>query len=1175
MARIPGGIDRQEDTDTGSSDNGDDDTGSESRPPGGIGGPDEEDTMPEPEPEPSGGGGSRRPGGIDEQDSGGTSGGGGSGQSRPPGGIGGPDDTDGSGGTGGSRPPEPEPQPDEPTTGDGTGEESRPPGEIGGPGDSEQDGTGGPAESRPPEPVPGDGELAPPEEGEESRPPGDIGGPQPPAEEVIDFPGMGGGETEQPPGELSQPEQGLETQAEDAFIREQAEQFEADFLSGQSQFEEKDVRVTRNGDTFGLELTRSGREVATADQFGLTEEDITVFDGRVFPDTETAEQQFAIQDIESQIESEFPDAESFSIAAEGDAFEVSVTTAEGGTETFTLAPGGTIGPGDVAGTPVGESRGPVGPFAEGVGPFESRPPGSLTQTARQQATADIISQIEAETGAELAEGDVTVERVTEDGETRFQGTLTESGQTKVEVATGQRPEGAEAFRTATESGGFLTEEREARLAERSAEFQETASDIGEGVVDFFDIDIGAAEDTGFVGPGGRSPQQRTFEGAISGTVGFLDPFQAVKAGETATEIAQSIANEEVDFEKFASATTAVAAFTGREAKEAFAESPQAVGGQLLGGAGAGFAVGAASPLRFSKINIPDTEGGTQTIRTAQLGFPGGTRKTLTPGAKQIKTRPTRFQTPTKNIAGTRGFKPTIGTPKADIDTVDFSKLGTRADEAFEPTGQLETQVFRKTFEAEGAETTAARIGAVRELMQSGKKSRRSASLELTSAEDIAQRVEAVPEGEAGRVAAKLQETEASIFGSAATEAQLPGFRQGVLERPAPKDIDVVVPDEAAKAELQAFESELDADIFDIKLEEKVPGRAAGGKPIKFGQRSQPMLETEEGVPVNPASEELLRKAGAAGFFRGTDAPEIGEFDIGPQPVRPGRLSTRQKDVLDAIAMGEELLGPEAKSARRFRSAFEDIEGVGPAQGPITLRDRLELNTFLADTRGQGGIGTTRGTREIGIGTGDVEDVVRRFDDDIDAGTSPTRTTDIETTRPSTAASAALSAGKGQVGTGSVGTSPGEEAVLSPSTPVDVGPSTGGAAGVDRTSTGAGVADSDFISPVEGVGERGLLPINIDITTDSPGGGDGGTTSPTGSPSGGTVPGGSPGGGGGVPPFEGGPSRPVKRPDEDDREREERMLEVDEFAEKFTSDVATPEEVLEANFGQGILSDDET
>ena len=116
-------------------------------------------------------GGARRPGGIDEQDDGGTSGGGGGGgQSRPPGGIGGPDGEpadepddadDGSGGTGRSRPPEPEP-PEEPAPepepepepeqepDDGTGERSRPPGGIGGPDETAGDTDTGDTQRPPP-----------------------------------------------------------------------------------------------------------------------------------------------------------------------------------------------------------------------------------------------------------------------------------------------------------------------------------------------------------------------------------------------------------------------------------------------------------------------------------------------------------------------------------------------------------------------------------------------------------------------------------------------------------------------------------------------------------------------------------------------------------------------------------------------------------------------------------------------------------------------------------------------------------------------------------------------------------------------------------------------------------------------------------------------------------------
>jgi len=609
-------------------------------------------------------------------------------------------------------------------------------------------------------------------------------------------------------------------------------------------------------------------------------------------------------------------------------------------------------------------------------------------TERQADIRDeLVSQLEAETGADLdADEDIQLETTTEDGQLVYRGVLTESGERAVRVAR-EEEQGTLPFFEATTEGGVLTEEQEATLSEYSSLYQ---TEFAEPVSEFVGEIASPFDATTEEGQEIQAAEQAKAESITRGVLGFGNVPELVKTGETATELTGATIDYllDADFEEvqqLAGATAAVSGVTATEIADAFEEDPTRTSGQLLGGTAAGALAGGLAPVRLSRVDLPDVDGGTQTLRGLQVGYPGGRRRVLRPGATELETAtPTLLRTRTRTLAGSRGFRPSIGTPTAAASRVDFEDLGTRADEAFEPTGQFETQIFRETFEGEGAVGTARRIEAVKNLIRESARSRSRAELELTSTEDIVRRVENVPEGDAARVASAIEETDAAIFGSAATEAQVPGFRRGILEQPAPKDIDVVVPDEAAKQRLQSVESDIGEDIFDIKTTEEVPGRARGGEPIKFGQVSQRMLETEEGVPVNPVSEELLRKAGASGFFRGTGAPEVGEFDVGPQPKRPGRLSTREKDVLDAFAIGQELLGPEARSVRRFGQAFEDVEGLD-APPRRTFRERIGFDEFLASERARVGAG--------GIG--------RRTDIDVDE-TRPRRLRETDTDSPSPA-----------------------------------------------------------------------------------------------------------------------------------------------------------------------------
>jgi hypothetical protein len=625
-------------------------------------------------------------------------------------------------------------------------------------------------------------------------------------------------------------------------------------------------------------------------------------------------------------------------------------------------------------------------------------------------------------------------------------------------------QGTAEFYEATTEGGFLSEEQEATLTNLSDRYQSDVVDPVAGAIGAFGVPFEAPTEEG------RAIQQQEqlkYESVARGVGQFADPFQVAKGVETGAEVGQSVFQDiaDLDYQEFRDlgvSAGAVGAVTAREISQAYETAPMQTYGQLLGGFGAGAATAGIAPVRISRVDIPDVEGGSQTIRGLQVGYPRGYREVLRPGARTTEfEQPRVLQSRTRTVAGTRGYRPAIGTPQARAERIAFSELGTRADEAFEPTGQFETQVFRSTFESEGAGQTAARIEAVKDLIDQGASSRQRAELEISETEDIVRRAENVPEGEEARVAQAIEESEGAIFGSAAVESQLPGFRRGYLEEPAPKDIDVIVPDEEAARGLRQAEQDIGEDIFDIKTFEEAPGRARGGEPIKFGQQSQEMLFTEEGVPVNPVSEELVRKAGASGFFRGTDAPERGEFDIGPQPQRPGKLTTREKDVLDALAIGEELLGPEQRKVRQFRGAFEDIGGID-APPQRTLRERLNIDELMSEERAQAGLQGRRTARGIGDDATQRPRRLREPDTDIDSPIMRQRSVS-----PGTASALGSAIGIG----GAI--SPG------PTTPPEINQS--------PVAGGIGVEYTFGPSPFGDGADTAQSPVTFDVDVPSPGG----------------------------------------------------------------------------------------
>ena len=201
-----------------------------------------------------------------------------------------------------------------------------------------------------------------------------------------------------------------------------------------------------------------------------------------------------------------------------------------------------------------------------------------------------------------------------------------------------------------------------------------------------------------------------------------------------------------------------------------------------------------------------------------------------------------------------------------------------------------TDVFQATGRSAGGQT-AARTEATRRLVSEAA-SESPGGRSVGSAEEIVESARAAPSDKAPEIVEGLDDTDATIFGSAAARAQVDRFRQ-------PRDIDVIVPDKQAARQrfdeaLEGANADVD-DVFDIKETGDAPGRARGGERIKFGRESFGKLQTDEGIGVNPVEEELLRKAGASGFFRPAEAAGTSTFDVGPEPRRAGRRGPRPRE----------------------------------------------------------------------------------------------------------------------------------------------------------------------------------------------------------------------------------------------------------------------------------------
>lgn len=416
---------------------------------------------------------------------------------------------------------------------------------------------------------------------------------------------------------------------------------------------------------------------------------------------------------------------------------------------------------------------------------------------------------------------------------------------------------------------------------------------------------------------GEQAGEFTFNTAVAAFGPDLDEVRSFEqlTGEQApadvVELAEVQDVFETRREAQASAAGAAGAFLASETVTSFRERPV----ETLGSAGAevAVAIGAAdaSPLRVSRARIPLQTGETATLRSLRFQTPRvAERLGITPRGRSLAGLRT----------GGGRVRPSIGPPGIQLERVAFRELPGEGA-AFEPVSALETEALlgrglqREARRASTGRRAVERTEAIQDVIDIGARRRRGRMTDPTT-EGVVRNVQRVPQDRVQAVARALEDLDATVEGSAAIRAQLPEAR-------APRDLDILVDDEAAARArlgeaLEGADADVD-DVFDIKERGE---RAAPGQTMKFGRRAQPRLRTEGGVRVTSLSEELIRKAGAAGFIRGSGTPTL-QFrglseviDIGPEPVRLAKRP-RFKDVGDTATIARGLVQGDLRSGLPF------------------------------------------------------------------------------------------------------------------------------------------------------------------------------------------------------------------------------------------------------------------
>jgi hypothetical protein len=444
----------------------------------------------------------------------------------------------------------------------------------------------------------------------------------------------------------------------------------------------------------------------------------------------------------------------------------------------------------------------------------------------------------------------------------------------------------------------------------------------------------------------------------------------ISAGDVVATGATSVVQG--DGAEFGAQAGAAGLAVGEQAIQAAADNPTATAGLLVGSGVAGSAV---SPFRAARLDV-DTKPAASRVEldTSSARATRGVETDTADTSVQVRTgeggstrvRGLRVQTPAvaeafgirargRTVAGSRDGRPTIGSPslESQVDELNLSTLGTTGTATAEARSAFEADVFRET--ASDVSSEAGERFRASEAIQRQAQLQSNPDFTVDTPEEAVGLAQAVPDSAVDDVTEALRETDATVFGSAAARAQAENFRQ-------PRDLDIVVDDKAeAKPVLEsALEGENAevSEVFDIKETADVPGRAAGGERIKFGRTSQEPRELG-GVPFNPVGEELVRKAGASAFIREPGAAGTPEFDVGPEPRRPGRPDVREKDVEDTQMLAEEL-GIFGRGRQRFATAFDLDDQAAPRGGSDGDGFR---NPFAFGERGQADLGNFGRRRE--------------------------------------------------------------------------------------------------------------------------------------------------------------------------------------------------------------------
>jgi len=666
---------------------------------------------------------------------------------------------------------------------------------------------------------------------------------------------------------------------------------------------------------------------------------------------------------------------------------------------------------------------------------------------------------------------------------------------------------------------------EEQLAETSRGFQTTV-----------DVAAGQAERiANFAATGDREQESvsgQIAEGAIKGAAQPADVAGLVLTGETAAEATSGIVSEGVENPGATASTAAVlggtvAAQTAGSAAESLQENPISASTFGVTSLASGTAAGTlTSPIRVTRFSAPvrstrQIEADIETQRAIEGVSESNPRvnvevteaegaknvigvRARTPAALEPITGTTRGRT----LAGSVGTRPGLGSPSlaSEADNLDLARMGATGTATAEPSSAFEADVFRSTAD----DIDAGEQFRSAEAIQRQAQIQRTQDFTAESAEEAIGEARAVPESATGDVADALRDLDATVFGSAAARAQTSEFRQ-------PRDLDIVVSDkDAAKSRLaESLEGENAevSEVFDIKEEADVPGRAAGGETIKFGRESQEPRELG-GVPFNPVEEELVRKAGASAFLRERGAAGTRDLDIGPEPRSAGRPDVREKDVTDTQLLAEEL-NIYPSTLRRFEQAYDLEPSATTAARQADTTPTQSIRRLLDDDRAQ-----TTLTR------------TRRQDTDVDVDTTRRRT-DTDTRR--------TDRDSPDTSPGSTGTPVGIGVGASPT---DDSPSDSAGDGESPTSPGAGESPGDgFGSPGDGPSPGDSPPGNIF----SPPGGGG---PPGGSPGDGSPPStGSPPGSGGGP---GSPGETPTPPPQATRTPSDLNIEIDSDDEEETA-----------------------